>query len=205
MIYVSLDIETGGLSTTCPVLEIAAIVEDTLKPKSFDESLKCRILVIDAADGQYIMEPKAAIMHAKSGLLDELHEARKRFANRAMHMEDGTIICEECDMLSHLAAFLDQARNLQGDPTQKITLAGKNVAMFDLPFLQSRHREYGNDDVILPIRHRVFDVGPRFFEIHDTEVPSTKECAKRANITASDSHRAIQDAWEVILMHRAAQ
>lgn len=208
LIYVSVDIETGGLSHACPILEIACIVEDTLYPKPLADLRKHRILIIDDY-GRYDLEPVAAIMHAKSGLLTELHAALKMYEDECacddegfeFVTHEGTLICTEKNFGHFFNAFLDSVR----EPDKNITIAGKNFAMFDLPFMLARHAIYNNHDLNLPIKHRVFDVGPRYFEMNDAEVPSTKICAERAGIQATESHTAMQDAWEVIQMHRAAK
>ena len=207
MIYVSVDIETGGLSHDCPLLELACIVEDTLYPRPLDQLKKFHMRCV-SPDGRYDMEPIAAEMHGKSGLLRQLHTDARALDDEAAcddcGMEyitvDDVLICEERNFAHFFNAFLDTVR----EPDTNITFAGKNFAMFDLAFMRERHERLNTYEFSLPIKHRVFDVGPRYFEINDPEVPSTKICAERAGIQATDSHTAMQDAWEVIQMHRAA-
>lgn len=76
----------------------------------------------------------------------------------------------------------------------KLSLAGKNVAGFDLPWL----KHFGFD---LPVSHRVIDVGSLYFPDF-RYVPSLSEINKRLGRKAV-SHNALADCFDVVAAIRA--
>jgi oligoribonuclease (3'-5' exoribonuclease) len=75
-----------------------------------------------------------------------------------------------------------------------ITIAGKNVGTFDLPFLKKI--KYFNEKWF---HHRILDVGSLYFNpLIDNELPSLSECKKRAGLSEKVTHKALDDANDVI-------
>jgi hypothetical protein len=82
----------------------------------------------------------------------------------------------------------------------KIVVAGKNYANFDLRFLEklpgwSR----------IKFDHRIIDVGNLYWEPKDDgpHLPDLSKCLKRAGLNPLVSHNAIADAIQVIQLIRA--
>jgi oligoribonuclease (3'-5' exoribonuclease) len=75
----------------------------------------------------------------------------------------------------------------------RITIAGKNVAGFDIPFLKNEFPE-----VVDWFKHRVLDVGPMFYRKGDLQVPDLKTCLERSKIYKHIEHDALGDAEDVI-------
>ncbi len=74
---------------------------------------------------------------------------------------------------------------------KKITVAGKNVAGFDIPFLPK--------EVSSLFRHKVLDPGPLLVNwLEDDQVPNFEKCKQRAGIDTPVAHDAREDAMDVI-------
>lgn len=78
---------------------------------------------------------------------------------------------------------------------QKVTVAGKNVAGFDIPFLPQELRK--------SFRHKVLDPGTLFVEWKtDDQVPNFEQCKQRAGTAGPVAHDAREDAMDVIRLLR---
>lgn len=78
----------------------------------------------------------------------------------------------------------------------KITVAGKNVAGFDIPFLPK--------ELSRSFRHKVLDPGTLYVDwSKDDQAPNFEDCKRRAGfIDVSVKHDAREDAMDVILLLR---
>jgi hypothetical protein len=73
------------------------------------------------------------------------------------------------------------------------TLAGKNLASFDLKFLPKFKHP-----------HRILDPGPMYVTKEDDKIPNLGECLKRAGMNPQVDHTALSDARAVIRVVEAA-
>lgn len=180
MRYVSIDIETTGLDESrCAILQIGAVLEDTADPQPVEDLPSFEVLV---NPGPVLSgEPYALQMNA--GLLRRVADGEGVSPTLAF--------IELEDWLLDVAGFRKDARG---------TLAGKNVANFDLRFLR-RHPGW-RDDLFY---HRSLDPGSLYFDPRtDERVPSTEECMARAGLSGVVTHDAVEDARLVVrlLRHR---
>lgn len=175
MKFLSLDLETTGLDPDyCQILEIGAVVGDLSETPVEDlPSFHCYVY-----HGQIVGETYALAMNQR--ILREL-------ANGGGH--------PVYDAWSVLQKFLGQHFDLCVD---RITLAGKNVMSFDLPFLRKLPGFAKN-----VFHHRALDPGSMFWLPGDTEVPSTETCFARCNMTTENQHIALADARDVVRLIRA--
>jgi len=183
MIYISLDIETTGLDPkTCDILEIGAYVEDTDKqlPR---EKLPCwhRYIWKD----NYRGEPYAFMMNAH--IFEKILDLKRTGSELVIFPKYAS------------ATFADFVFcNVKGN---KPVVAGKNVAGFDLPFIQENILNWR---VGFKFHHRVIDPGMLYFNPQtDAVPPDLKECKKRAGLPEVVTHEALDDAWDVIQLIRA--
>jgi len=79
-------------------------------------------------------------------------------------------------------------------PLSPVTVAGKNFGSFDLQFIKATWPAFGE---LIPIRHRILDVGSLWLEADDLAVPDLKTCLKRAGIMKEVAHNAQEDAEDV--------
>lgn len=78
---------------------------------------------------------------------------------------------------------------------EKITVAGKNVAGFDIPFLPK--------EISSRFRHKVLDPGTLFVDWEkDNQVPNFPLCKERAGLPKEIAHDARADALDVIALLR---
>ncbi|PJJ53196.1 3'-5' exonuclease family protein [Hymenobacter chitinivorans] len=186
MRYISLDLETtGGTPGRHQILELAAVVEDTKHLRPLPELPAFRRVV---RHPDYTGTAGALALNAR--LLEEL--ARK---------EPNPELCLPEELVPQLREFL----LLHGfRPDKKdclaVTLAGKNIGSFDVPFLR-----------LLPgwgtlVRHEPALLDPAAFYLNwrkDTRLPTMSICKARARF-ADDTvaHQALADALDVVQLLR---
>ncbi len=188
MRYVSLDLETSGSDPVRhQVLELAAVVEDTKRPRPLEELPAFRRLLTHAEIGG---TPGALVLNAR--LLAELADpALGPPAER----------CPPAEVLPQLRAFL-LAQGFRPDPKDRVrfVLAGKNVAVFDLLFLQ-RLPGWGT---IIKSEPAVIDPALLYLNWRkDSRLPSLAIAKTRALLPdATVAHEALADALDVVRLLR---
>lgn len=191
MKYISLDLETTGLDANFhQVIEIACVIDNLSCPRGFDYLEHCDSFRKIVRHRNYNFSPYAMKMHLKNGLIDELL--------RSTHASSSDVV-EIGQAGGLLINFLNQ--NDLYAPSIKPTIAGKNFARLDAPFLFRMHgfsvgQEWWH--------HRSLDVGSLYAKPTDNELPSTEECLKRAGLKSGGNHRAMDDALDVVRLVRHA-
>jgi DNA polymerase III alpha subunit (gram-positive type) len=180
--YVSIDLETTGLSMDSDILEIAAIYDDG-GPL---EELKKFHRIVKYKNFKHA-EPYAVAMNAE--LIKESFKI-------------GTNIT---DALLEFDLWLDTIRFNQGISMPRLYVAGKNVAGFDIPMLENNYKYYvpivNDRNITKNFTHRTLDVGSMYFPYFGENVTLGKinELTGRA---ANVSHRAMDDAMDVVVAIR---
>lgn len=171
MRYLALDIETLGLDPRCSVLEVAFIEEDTDHPEIPVQELPRYSALFRPS--KIFAEPFALEMHLANGLLKECLATGKH----------------EDKAWRDIVAYLEQYR-LKCGRIEKIQLAGKNLAGFDLSFFPSSVTRF--------FSHRTIDVGSLCFDPSQSGLLSLDQILETAGIETSQNHRAVSDAENVI-------
>jgi oligoribonuclease len=186
MRYVSLDLETtGGHADRHQIIELAAVVEDTRYLRPLSELPAFRRAV---RHSEYVGTAGALALNA--GLLAEL-----------AHPDDNPERCTPPELVPQLRQFLEE----QGFRPDKhdcvvVTLAGKNIGSFDVPFLRQ-----------LPgwgtlVRHEPALLDPAAFYLNwrkDTRLPTLSICKARAHFPdPTVAHQALADALDVVQLLR---
>lgn len=228
MNYVSFDLETTGLDPhTNDVLEAAFVVDGE---EYYDTPLQLlpwnSILV---AKEDYNCSPFVAMMHTKNGLWKDIETARKRVNDGVtFDLEKGHKPSRET-VIDAMGVLFAQIGAIVGN---KVVLAGKNVASFDLKFLvasgvvdhqgsfdtkYSGSWDQGSGTLEpwdslglgtnpckgMKIAHRCLDVGPMYYQRGLDHIPDTKLCCELAGIpTPNDRHRAYGDCIQVAALIR---
>lgn len=186
MRYVSLDLETSGPDPRRhQVLELAAVVEDSRRPLPLAELPAFRRVV---RHPEYLGTAGALALNAR--LLVEL-------ANKASNPE----LCTPDELLPQLRAFLEaQGFRPNAKDCVAVTMAGKNIASYDLGFLQE-----------LPgwgrlVRADPAMLDPAAFYLNwrkDSRLPSMSICKARARFADREvAHEALADALDVVRLLR---
>lgn len=194
----SLDIETTGLNRNIhSIVEVGAVCTEVNGDKYADKTVhELRLLVMPIAP--LVIDPFCAMLHTR--LWDEMVKFEKAGVSPAVSRAnvDGFVQftgqCLECDIGLRLAEFVDACWPEQTSKRAKITVAGKNAASFDLPFL--RHR--AALDAHMEIRHRVLDVTSMYYQPGDEWLPDLNTCLARAGINKQTAHGALADAYLVV-------
>jgi oligoribonuclease (3'-5' exoribonuclease) len=180
--YVSIDIETTGIDPRSEILQISCVLDDLTSPIS---SLKTLDLPIKYESIAY-SEPYALGMNA---------ELLKKMMNKDFQTVSPSTACYE------LMEFLGDMykKNLVGGKPQKIILAGKNVASFDIPRLRNHIEKYTKTlvkDFDKIVHYKTLDVGSLYYDVFKDNVNLSKinELTGRNAVT----HNALDDAFDVV-------
>jgi len=169
MKYLSIDIETTGLDPERhQILQIGAVYDDLENPKPESQ--------LDTFTGivkwnEYVGQPVALKMNAE-----------------LLGHPDGVWIA---DLGHHFRKWM------VGLDSGKVTVAGKNFATFDLPFIQRAF-----PGVSYWFHRRILDVGTMYAVIGDKELPNLSECCLRAGLEEEVTHDALEDALMVVRLVR---
>ena len=186
MRYISLDLETtGGNPQRHQILELAAVVEDTKRPRPLADLPVFRRAV---RHPEYVGTAGALALNAR--LLEEL--ARK---------EPNPEICPPEELLPQLREFL-LAQGFKADKHDcvAVTMAGKNIASFDLGFL----RELSGYGTLVRAEPAMLDPAAFYLNWHkDSRLPSMSICKARAGEADTEvAHEALADALDVVRLLR---
>lgn len=180
MKYLSLDLESTSLRPSPDhILQLSMVVEDTSKPEVPVEDLPHMTFFVkhDRIQGEaYALSMNGWILDIISGRVNP--KTIPLIYTGVTWTQDALDFIEE-----HFG-------------TEKVTVAGKNVAGFDIiPFLPQVIRDC--------FRHKVLDPGTLFvnWEI-DNQVPNFEKCKQRAGLTTPVAHDAREDAMDVIRLLR---
>ena len=186
MRYISLDLETSGSNPRRhQILELAAVVEDTRHLKPLAELPAFRRVVRHPE-----LLGTAGALALNAGLLQEL--ARKEFNPE---------LCTPEELLPQLREFL-LAQGFRPDKKDcvAVTMAGKNIAVFDLGFL----RELPGYGTLVRAEPAMLD--PAAFYLNwrkDTRLPTMQICKARAGFEDDTvAHQALADALDVVQLLR---
>lgn len=186
MRYISLDLETSGSNPQRhQILELAAVVEDTKHPKPLAELPYFRRVVRHPE-----LVGTAGALALNAGLLQEL--ARKEFNPE---------LCTPEELLPQLREFLlNQGFKPDKKDCVAVTMAGKNIAVFDLGFL----RELPGYGTLVRAEPAMLD--PAAFYLNwrkDSRLPTMQICKARAGFEdATVAHQALADALDVVQLLR---
>lgn len=182
-----IDIETTGLDPhTHQILEFACILWDPISGRvsSFE-----RVVWHSCLLGQAI----ALGMNAR--LLQILGKAER----------EDTVgqagVCSIDTLQSEFLSWLGDNGVVPADGKAdkvSLTVCGKNVASFDVPFLKPIFDR-------IKFRHRVLDIGSVCYDptIHGSELPSLQECLDFLEIPKQVSHTALDDCSAVLSVLQA--
>jgi oligoribonuclease (3'-5' exoribonuclease) len=178
MKYLSLDIETGGLTTDCSVLEAAFVEADTEDHTTPMEELPQQAFVC-APDILHIT-PYCLTMHSNNGLLADVER----------------IGLPEQDFWDRIREYLEDYRVRHS--LRSITPAGKNVQGFDLKFFPAAIQSM--------FSHRALDPGSAFPYLWGRDQPLSLQALKAyLGLGTQSVHRALEDARDVVRVLRCAR
>lgn len=199
MKIVSIDIETTGLDPeTCQILQIGAVIEDTLnvKPTSELPSFSCIIDHPTITGRPFALNMNNWIMKILASLETASKEERAEIRKVNHIMGEGLVA----------RAFYEWLRGngIHPRPDSKteqvnINAAGKNFATFDKLFLE----KLPSWSSFIQVNQRIFDPGIIFTDWKvDEKLPSLGVCMKRVGVDGEVTHDAVQDAIDVIRVIR---
>lgn len=202
MKYVSIDIETTGTDPEkCQVLEVGAVVEDTqlLLPVADLPRFECIVAHPEYTGSAFALNLNSRLIKTLSEL-EAIEDKGKREAFRLNNniLGPGQVAGEFKKFID--ANYTTAAdRNPSGSVT--ITVAGKNFSRFDWEFLV-RLPNWTNH---INFSRRVIDPGILFTDWSgDHRLPGLGDCMKRAGLDKEVSHRAVEDAMDVVELLRVA-
>lgn len=211
MKYISIDIETTGLAEDAQILEIGAIVEDTNIPFKFKDIPKFECIIDHSK-----ISGEAVALHMNARIIQILSEYHqiKDASQKATFKEKHKIYTEiEASEALHefvwehyvnngqeyVSPFKKRLKNQNPTPPVRVICAGKNFGTFDRPKLM----RLNGMGACVRFNHRILDPAILFTDWENDEKPPTlTECKQRAGIEGKVTHKAIEDAWDVVLLMR---
>jgi hypothetical protein len=185
MRYVSLDLETSGSNPARhQILELAAVVEDSRHPRPLDKLPAFRRVV---RHPEYAGTAGAIALNAR--LFEELAQN-----------EPNPELCTPAELLLQLREFLlHHGFRPDKHDCVSVTMAGKNIAVFDLGFL----KELPGWGTLVRAEPAMLD--PAAFYLNwrkDSRLPSMSICKARAGLEREVAHEALADALDVVRLLR---
>ena len=181
MRYVSIDIETTGLDPDRhQVLEVGAVYDNG---SALDDLPVFRCLI---QHDTIVGDISALIMNAE--LLAEINTYRLDKAYSRWIGGTHSWICKPTRFRHLFKEWLDELKVV------KPVLAGKNVARFDLPFLERLG--------FVPHHRRILDPAVLYIKSTDIVPPNLATCLERAGLPNEVTHRAVDDAMQVVRLLR---
>lgn len=193
--YVSIDLETTGISHKSHILELGAVFEDWESPVS---ELK-RIRLPFKWEVFTYAEPYALAMNAK--LIQDIAYKKIQSYSPGEAAKMFAVFLNECH--EKILKF-DEKYNLTNVLKGKIQFAGKNVAGFDIPKIEAwlADFEYYRSTYHKTKMHRVIDVGALYMQDFGY-VPNLDQINAISHPERTEvAHTAIEDAIDVILAIR---
>lgn len=222
MIYLSIDIETSGLSSeNHQILSVGVIVEDTNKKLPFKDIPKfhCAILHEEIKGGIFALNMNKDLI----SLINKYQTAKTQEDKDALSVVEDMLFLKEDDVCENLFRFLFRNNVLDESlrdclvnkminvvdgvsypsvtraTASHITCAGKNFATFDKLFLEKLPRW----KQLFKIHQRIIDPTILFTDWKkDTDLPNLTICKVRAKTGGEVTHNAVEDAWDVIQLMR---
>ncbi len=184
MKFIALDLETSGLfENQHQILEIGAVVDDLANPLPFKELQAYHAYVTHKT---IVGDPFALSMHPK-------------ILERIAKKTPGYQYLAEDQVLPNLTEWLlTQGFELNKYNRMSVTLAGKNVAAFDLPFL----RKLPGYGTVFQAHHRTLDPAMLYLKPDDQRIPDLATCLLRAGLDSAVAHTAVEDSLQVIQLLR---
>lgn len=196
MQYFSIDIETSSLiPEEGVILQLGAILEDTDKPLSFEESKKFEVIIKHPV---YLGQPFPINMHA--GIWKILAEHHTLKDAKQMHFESDNNIVDVLDVSEKFSYWLHETTGQLGKKAT-FNFAGKNLGLFDIPWCEKKLPFWKEN---IRVSSRLLDPAILYWNpIKDKRLPSMEECKKRACFTTTTiAHTTLADAWDVIQLLR---
>jgi|AntDeeMinimDraft_6_1070357.scaffolds.fasta_scaffold00887_2 oligoribonuclease (3'-5' exoribonuclease) len=220
--FISLDIETTGLDPKQDqILSIGIVIEDTKNRLPIkDLPFLHLILYRDRIQGNAFainMNRDLIAKINKYKSLDEDGITELESTNNEVFVKEFEVVHEIFEFLSvhnmldediNSSPFGDFGKFKNGNwvssitnntPVTTLTVAGKNVAGFDIPFIKT----LPNINKVFRFHQRTIDPAILYMDWENDEVlPNLQTCMGRAGVEGEVTHSAIQDAIDIIKVLR---
>ena len=184
MKFLSIDIETTGLDPqNNQILEFGAIAIDTSYPTDPYIAEFRAVFIHQELTGN----PIALTMNAE--LINEINTVLKT-KDFNYDLRQDTLSGIYVRNAEEFQSYFDEWLGSIGF-TERLTLAGKNLASFDLKFLEAA-------GIKIKYRHRMIDPAILYVDWEkDETLPDLQQCLDRAGFVKGVSHTSIDDAMDV--------
>jgi oligoribonuclease (3'-5' exoribonuclease) len=186
--YVSIDLETTGLSHDSDILEIAAIFDDGESP-------------IEELEKFHALIKYNTFKHA------EMYAINMN-ANLIQEITKGPANSPEAVLMAFNMWLNGRRIRIAGTNEGKLPrlfVAGKNAAGFDIPMLEKNYQHYVSPsidpNIVSNFHHRTLDVGSMYFP-HFGENVTLGKINELTGRAGKVSHRAMDDAMDVVIAIR---
>lgn len=196
MKFVSIDIETTGLDPeNCQTLQIGAVIEDTRKIKEIDAlpKFQCIIEHSQISGSPFALNMNSGIL-AKIGELERADREDRSEIRKKYNIIPANLVAKSFRMWLEANGIASNE-----DSPISITVAGKNFASFDKPFLQKLPGWSSQ----IRVQSRIIDPAVLCMDWeNDISLPNLETCMQRSHVEGKVTHDALQDAVDVIRVMR---
>lgn len=203
MRVISIDIETTGIekNKNNQILEFGALIFDTdqgFKPcRTLNKTFTKRLIHKNLSGSPFALNMNKGLIE---GLVKYEQLKQKRHKGICTEAEHDFIemYIEPTELVTEFKKWLIQ--NDAYDGTNSLNVAGKNVGLFDIPFLENTIDNWISD---VKTRRRVLDPAILYTNsTDDKELPNLEECKKRSGLFTDDrvTHVALDDAEDVAIL-----
>ena len=200
--YAAIDIETSSLHPSKgQLLELGVVIDDLsvkVDRADLEEYLEQLPKFHCYKHPNVVGEHYAVSMHNRIWQLLAKESVYRTLSNNLLPEK---AIVEERDVYNYLGKFLKE-HGLITDDNNRVTVAGKNVAGFDIPWLKTlsgfNYMDTNYSGLIYKFSHRTIDPAMLYMKSTDKIPPSLNECLQRAGINKTVDHTAVGDALDVI-------
>ena len=203
MQYVSIDIETSGRSKERHDIVELALIADAFDGGHIDnpaDPYYFQCFVHHDHNPWKLADADILEMHKASGVHSAWHRAPPLNRTQcAQQIKD--VAVHASDLAFMVRSWLAMVGLVdREDPQPRINVAGKNIALFDWPWLCARIPNW-EDHIVA--RRRMLDPGILYLRpTEDETLPDLSTCLQRAGLPDNVAHNALDDAQQVMWLLR---
>lgn len=189
MRFLSLDVETTGLNPkTDQMLQLGIVAVDT--EIGILGSLEINVVLERISGHPFAIAMNAGIIAQMSKML-QVWNKESQFLDDVITKDHRVFVYEEFMERAWGDKVVPWLNYIGFSEEKRFNLAGKNLATFDIPFIEAA-------GIKIPYRHRIIDPAILYFRSGDATLPDLKQCLDRSDMPKKEvEHTAVADATDV--------
>lgn len=197
MKFVAIDIETTGLDPKLDqILQFGAVIADT--EKGILDRFQCNFVYERIRGNPYAIS-NMSVNHELIMAMDGILKTDMSELSKHNDMNPRNIILDTTRLDTYQSQFEGWYNRFltENDIIKTPSYAGKNIAMFDLPFIWGA-------GIKLKARHRLLDPAILYYQEGDETLPDHQTLLQRVGVEKKVAHSAVEDAEDIanLILHK---